>query len=385
MYKPNLVFAAACLGMLLFGMVFLSLGTIAVFIQERFQADAVRVASLASSLPLGILIGSLVFGPLVDRYSYKLLLIVSSGLITAAFELIALAGTFRVLQLSYFLIGFAGGMINGGTNALAADITTGTKGARLSMLGVFFGVGALGMPVLIGTLSHIYPYRTIISIMGFFVLLPLIFFTLVKFPEAKQKQGFPIKKAFRMLKEPLIILIGFILFFESALEGMVNNWSTTYLRSMDLSENYALYALSCQVAAIAVTRLVLSRLLRQIPSRVALYIGFTFIFAGSLILFLASSFPMAVISMICLGMGFAAGFPVILGYTGELYSEMSGTAFSIVIFLALTGNTLLNYLVGIISNWKGMGSFPIILAVCVMLMSLLFSALIKRISNKIIT
>jgi MFS transporter, FHS family, glucose/mannose:H+ symporter len=383
MYRPNLVFAAACMGMLLFGMVFLSLGTIAVFIQVNYQVDAVRVASLASSLPLGILAGSLLFGPIVDRYSYKILLITCAGLILLAFELIAFTHTFRILQLSYFLIGFAGGMINGGTNALSVDITTGLKGARLSLLGVFFGVGALGMPLLIGVLSQVYTYQKIISIIGLFVLLPLIFFISVKFPEAKQKQGFPLHKAYSLLKDPILILIGFILFFESALEGMVSNWSTTFLKSVDFSQQNALYALSCQVTAIAVARLLLSRLLRRFPAYIVLYIGLAFIFAGAVILFQVSSFSQAVFSMICMGIGFAAGFPVILGYVGELFSDMSGTAFSMVMVLALTGNTLLNYLVGIISELHGIGIFPVLLVICVILMALLFGLVLKKISVKI--
>ena len=62
-----------------------------------------------------------------------------------------------------FFIGFGGGIINGGTNALVADISAENKGANLSLLGVFFGIGALGMPLLLGVLSkhfhiHNYPF-----------------------------------------------------------------------------------------------------------------------------------------------------------------------------------------------------------------------------------
>lgn len=383
MYRHNLVFAAACMGMLLFGMVFLSLGTVAVFIQQQYQVDSVRVASLASSLPFGILLGSMLFGPIVDRFGYKSILIVSTGLILLAFEFIAFANSFRLLQFSYFLIGFAGGMINGGTNALSADITANRKGARLSLLGVFFGIGAMGMPVLIGTLSYRYSYQSIISGIGFFVFLPMLYFILLKFPDAKLKQGFPLRKAFRMVKEPVLILMGFFLFFESSLEGMVNNWSTLYLSSVDLSGPDALYALSCQLAAIAITRLVLSRLLRHIASGIIVYISLAFIFVGIMLLYITSSLPLAVAAMICLGAGFAAGFPVILGYVGELYTDISGTAFSMVIVLALIGNTLLNYLVGLISKSQGIGSFPFILFICVILMTILFTLVIKKISLKL--
>ncbi len=383
MYRHTLVFGAACVGMLLFGMVFLSLGTIAVYIQEQYQESAMRVASLASSLPLGILLGSLFFGPIVDRFSYKPLLVASAGLVLVAFELTAYTRSFRVLQFAYFLIGFAGGVINGSTNALAADITAEGKGAKLSLLGVFFGIGALGMPLLIGAFSRYYSYRVIISGIGWFVLLPMVYFILVKFPDAKQKQGFPVRRAISLVREPVLILLGLFLFFESALEGMVNNWTTLFLKSASLSEPEALYALSGQLAAMAITRLVLSRLLRQVPSRIVIYTSLILILAGTALLAFASSFCLALASMIFLGIGFAAGFPVILGYVGELYSEISGTAFSLVTVLALTGNTLLNYLTGILVKSRGITGFPLMLAICVILMAVLFTLTYRKISLKI--
>ena len=383
MYSKKLVFVAACLGMLLFGIVFLSLGTISLFIQEKFRVDALRVASLASSLPIGMLAGSLLFGPVVDRYGYKTLLIISAGLISLALELTAFTHSFAILQLSFFLIGLGGGVINGGTNALAADITTEEKGAKLSLLGVFYGIGALGMPLVINALTRHFSYEKVISIIGLVVLLPVVYFLVLIFPEPKQKQGFPIADAISMLKEPLLILMGFILFFESALEGITGNWTTTFLKSIHLTSANALYALSCQVAAIAITRLLLSRLFSRIPSRILMYLSFMLISAGAVLFTTVSSFPAVLFAMSCLGAGFAAVFPVILGYVGELYAKMTGTAFSIVIVLALTGNTLFNYFVGLVAEAWGIGYFPYILIFCVVFMTIIYSIVIQRISKRI--
>jgi sugar phosphate permease len=38
------------------------------------------------------------------------------------------------------------------------------------------------------------------------------------------------------------------------------------------------------------------------------------------------------------------------GFVGEIYTELSGTAFSFVLFVALIGNMLINYGMGIISK-----------------------------------
>jgi MFS family permease len=378
MYRHNLVFAAACMGMLMFGMVFLSLGTISVFIQEKHQFDALHVASLASSLPFGMLLGSLVFGPVVDRFGFKSLLVTCTGLIILAFELISFAESVHMMQVSYFLIGFGGGAINGGTNALVADITSGSKGAKLSLLGVFFGFGALGMPILIGSLTGKRDYETILSGIGFFLLLPVIYFLIIKFPVPKQKQGFPVGKALVLLKEPLLIMLGFVLFFESALEGIVGNWSTTFLKSQKIMDQEALYALSYMVAAMAVARLVLSRALKIFSSRFVLRLSFILIFAGTVVTMFVDSFYMAILAMVLLGFGFAAVFPVVLGYVGAAYPDLSGTAFSMVIVLALTGNILVNYLTGLVADSAGIQKFPGILIICIIFMASIYQLTLKK-------
>ena len=383
MYKKGFVFTAACLGMLLFGIVMISLGTINTFLTAKFHLNEMTTGSLAALLPIGILTGSLIFGPIVDRYSYKNLLIVCSFLIFAALEGIAFANSFFILQISFFIIGFGGGIINGGTNALVADISTEGKGANLSLLGVFYGIGALGMPAVTGLLSKHYSYETIITGIGLIILLPIIYFIFVKFPVPKQPQGLPIKKGLALIKDSSLILLGFILFFESGLEGSVNNWTTTYLNKANgISTENALFTLTVLAVSLTITRLILGGLLKKIPSYIVLYSCLAMAMIGSIILMAGSSITASVISMIFLGIGFAAAFPVILGYIGEIYTNISGTAFSIALVIALLGNTLINYSIGAISEMYGIQKFPIVLIISLIIMALLLSISLKSISNK---
>ena len=74
-YSRRIVYAAACTGMLLFGVSLISLGTILPGITATFTLDEKMTGSLVTLLPIGLLIGSLVFGLIVDRYGYKYLLI----------------------------------------------------------------------------------------------------------------------------------------------------------------------------------------------------------------------------------------------------------------------------------------------------------------------
>jgi MFS family permease len=336
MYNKKIVFWAACLGMLLFGMVMLSLGTINTFLTNKLVLDELTIGSLAALLPLGILAGSLIFGPVVDRYGYKYLLIICSILIIIGIETIAFTEIFAIIQTAFFLIGFGGGAINGATNALVSDISTESKGAKLSLLGVFFGVGAMGMPAILGFLSKYYSYENVIAVIGIGILFPVVFFFIITFPEPKQKQGLPIKKSVGLIKNTTLLLIGFVLFFESAIEGITNNWITTFLESeIKLSSENALYALSFLVLSLTIGRLILGGLLKKVRSFIVLFGCLGFVFAGTIILMTGHTLSSSILGLILLGIGFAAGFPVILGYVGEMYSDLSGTAFSFVFVIAL--------------------------------------------------
>src|SRR5437773_1148384 len=193
MYNRNLVFAAACAGMLLFGIVFLSLGSVVNLLQAKFNLDNNGIGTLTALLPFGILGGSLIFGPVVDRYGYKSLLIICALLVMAGLEGIAYAKSIGCVQACIFLIGFGGGILNGGTNALVADISAGERGAKLSVLGVFFGLGALGMPGILGALSKHCSQEGIVAGVGLFVLAPVLYFVLIRFPAPKQPQGLGLK------------------------------------------------------------------------------------------------------------------------------------------------------------------------------------------------
>jgi MFS transporter, FHS family, glucose/mannose:H+ symporter len=385
MYKKNLVFTAACIGMLLFGIVMISLGTINTYLAFKFKLDELNIASLAALLPFGILSGSLVFGPIVDRYGYKAVLIICSVLILIALETIAFADTFPLIQSAFFLIGFGGGVINGGTNALVADISEGEKGAKLSLLGVFYGVGALGFPLVTRMLTNTFSYDSIVAGTGIFVILPVLYFFMVKFPLPKQPQGFPIKNAFGLIKESSLILLSFVLFFESGLEGITNNWTTRFLEnSAGLPVESSLTALTILALSLTLTRLILGSVLKKIAPYKILYICLVFVFAGAIVMANTSGFTSAVISMVLLGIGYSAAFPVVLGYIGELYSDLSGTAFSIALFIALLGNTFINYLVGVISQSAGIESLPYILVVSAAMLLVILVFTIKKISKKII-
>jgi FHS family glucose/mannose:H+ symporter-like MFS transporter len=354
MYKRRLVFWSACMGMLLFGITFITLGAVVPGLKAKFGLDDLTAGTLFSILPFGILAGSLVFGPVCDKSGYKILLSVSCFCIGAGLEGIAYAPSTDLLKISIFFFGLGGGAINGATNALVSDISSNEKSANLSLLGVSFGVGALGMPVLIGLLENVFDFTAIVATVGLVTLAVGIFLLLIRFPPAKHTQGFPIAKGLSLLKDSLLLLIGFYLFCQSSFEAIINNWTTTYLTErLTLTQSNALYALSLFVAGMTVMRILMGSIFRATPVSKMLFASFILIFAGCLFLEFGRSFVPAVAGLIILGAGLAGGFPLMLGLAGHRFAALSGTDLSIILVIALAGNMLVNYMMGVVAHKYG--------------------------------
>jgi MFS family permease len=342
--------------MLLFGISLITLGSVAPGLREKFQLDAITAGTLFSILPIGILGGSLLFGPFSDRYGYKIILVISCLLIFSGFQGIAYASSLTVLKICIFLFGLGGGAINGATNAVVSDISETNKGANLSLLGVFFAIGALGMPSVLGLLQEQFSFAQIVSVIGYIPLAACALFLFTRFPSPKQARGVPITRSMGLLKEGALIAIGFFLFCLSSFEAIINNWTTTYLtRKLSIADSQALYALSLYVAGMAIMRLLLGSVFRKVSARNILLASFLFLLTGCLLLSNPPGYPTGIAALVCIGIGLAAGFPVMLGFVGNLYASVSGTAFSIVLTIALIGNMIINFAMGIIVEKFGIG------------------------------
>ena len=353
-YSKKVVFWAACAGMLLFGISLISLGSVAAELREKLNLDNIEAGTLFSILPLGILTGSLLFGPIADKYGYRVLLSVSCVLMFAGFEGIAYSPSAGLLKIFIYFFGLGGGAVNGATNSLVSDISDKDKGANLSLLGVFFGVGALGMPLISGILKSRFNFEVILTGVGILTLAAAIVFLLIKFPPPKQKEGVPVSKSISLIKDNVLIMIAFFLFFQSGFEGIINNWTTTFLvEQYSIQQSYALYALSAFVAGMTVMRLLNGSILRSVQPGRILTASFGMILLALILLKTGHSITISVTGLIILGAGLASGFPVMLGFVGNRFNELSGTAFSLVLFIALFGNTLINYGMGIIAQSFG--------------------------------
>lgn len=378
-YRKNLVFTAACIGMCFFGISMITLGSVLPALTTKLALDNLQATALVTFLPLGMLAGSLVFGPIVDRFGHKALLVPSCIIVLSGLEGLSFFNSIPMLQLSIVFIGFGGGILNGETNALVADISDEEeKGSRLSLLGMFYGLGALGIPTLLGALSKHYTFETILQGIGVIMLACILYCIPIRFPVPKQAQGFPVKKGLGLLKESSLLLLSFILFFQSGIEGVCNNWSTFYFgQTTDISANQALAALTCMVAGLTVARMLLVILFKKIKQETVLLCSLILTAIGFGLLTFSPGFIRATSGMVLIGAGLSSTFPVILSILGSRYASLSGTAFGVALVIALIGQTLLNSLMGIASQNIGIGVYPYMMMASLVIMLFLFKRSLK--------
>ncbi len=383
MYSRRLVFAAACLGILVFGIAMAALGSLLPSLMQRFGLAPGDAASLFPLLTLGLLAGSVVFGPIVDRYGYKLLLAICLGMILAGIEGLAAAGSVPVAGASLALIGFGGGAVNGATSALVADVSEeGARGAALSLMGVFFGLGALGMPFALGTLLRYFSYAPVTAAIGAAIAPPLVYVLAIRFPPPKQAQGFPLRSGLRLLRDPVLLLFGLALFFESGQETTVAGWTAAYVQgALAVPPDRALFFLSLYWLGMTVGRISLASVGRRVAPERALYVAVILALTGALHFALARSPLGAGIDCFLLGFGFAAVFPLIFGFAGDRYPALSGTAFGMLLVIALVGGMIEPWLTGVLAGAVGLRRAMLVVPVSAAGLALAYTAARRALSR----
>ena len=372
-YSTKLVFMAACVGMSFFGVTMLSLGPIL----GPLNAVVEGANALPSTMSIGIIIGTILFGPIVDKFGYKSLLILASICALAGVQGLANFADIKWLHCSIFSLGFGGGILNGLTNALVSDIYDDKKrGGRLGLLGAFYCVGAL----LWTLLNYFIPdFRIPLGAMSIVMVLFIIAFFFIAFPQAKPQGSVSVKKSLGLLKYPALLLFAVVLFFQCAFEGTSGNFTVQYLNHMGGMDNAtATLAMTCYTIGMMGGRLPLGRIMGKLKELGTLYLYLSVAFAGVILFYAFADSVVAVyVAMALIGFGAGATFPVVLNFIGGAFKDLSGTAFSIALFIGLCGQSIGNSFMGMQFDGMGYIALPITLIACVVVMVMLVPLAVK--------
>jgi len=319
--------------MFIFGIVLFLMGTLLPTLHVSY-AQAGRLGSIPL---IGILIATIVVGPILDIHGAKQILILALILIAGSLALIPSLHAFWQLELCCLAYGFGGGILNTATNVLIADLHAKSRASALNLLGFFFSAGAVLAPLLMsitgGWLSPSVALRLLAGITAA-VLGPVILF---RFPPPLQA-GVHFRNVISVLNQPAVWLFGLLLFFESGSENCMFVWSSKVvadvLHTTPGRGNLALVGLG---AALGIGRLGAVCWLRWLGNLGTIWLSASLVITGILVALAARGLTAMVIAIIIIGFGISAIFPTILGLAGDRFSAETGTVFGAIIALGMLG------------------------------------------------
>ncbi len=355
MIRRGVLFGGAATGIFVFGIVMAVLGTLFGLpeMRARLRIDLAQQGNVFLLLFLGIFLATLVVGPVIDAIGNKLILVVSSLLVALGMAGFAYAHSFTGAAMPAVLLGLGGGGLNTSTNVLVSDLYGEKRGPMLNMLGIFYGIGALCIPLLAAVLAGHFPIASQLLICAGLAGVCAVLFLVLRFPAASAAQSFSWREALGVAKYPGVLALGFLLFCQSGNEASISGWTSTYVGEAGLGARTATLILAGYWAALMAGRLVVARLLKFVGKEQLVLASGVGALLGAGILLTNRSEAMLVAGVLVIGLSYAGVFPTTLAIAGDAYRKMAGTVFGLLFAIALLGGMSFPWAVGQISQALG--------------------------------
>jgi fucose permease len=353
-----MLFVSACAGILVFGIVLAILGTIFGLpaMRLRLQVSLAEQGTLILLLYLGIFVGSLFVGPLIDHLGNKSNLLAASLIVAAAMMIFAAAHSFLTASLAAILLGIGGGGLNTCTNVLVSDLYAERRGPMLNLLGIFFGVGAISIPLMAASIEGRFTIPQLFLFCAVLATLCSIWYALISFPPAKTKQAFSWIELLAVAKYQGVLLLGFILLCESGNEACIAGWTSTYVGVIGYSPRIATLILAAYWAALMVSRMLAAKVLQGV-GKSQLVLGVALLSLGGCAILLSARSPFLLfIGTALIGLSYGPVFPTTLAIAGDRYTQRAGTVFGLLFSIGLIGGMTFPWAVGQLSQQLGVRS-----------------------------
>jgi len=318
--------------------------------RSRLGISLTQQGTVFLLLYAGIFAATLVAGPGIDAIGNKFILVVSSLLVAAAMLGFLYAHSFATAAAPAFLLGLGGGGLNISTNALVSDLYEEKRGAMLNVLGMFYGVGALCIPLLAAVIAGHFTIGQLLAICACLAGACALAFAAMSFPAALEQQSFSWPQAWQVGRYPGVLLIGMLLFCQSGNEASIAGWMSTYVGSAGLGARVSTVVLAVYWGSLMLGRLLAAYLLEFVRKTHLVMASAIGAVVGAGILIATESILMLTIGAIVLGMSYAGVFPTVLGIAGDSYQRMAGTVFGLLFAIALVGGMTFPLAMGLIAS-----------------------------------
>jgi fucose permease len=345
---------AAVLAIFVYGMIAAMLGTILPGLSERFHLTPKQNGSIAFAQALGLMIASLGVGPLIDNEGKKLGLVLGLVLISIALLALPRSGGFGSVAALLFLLGLGGGVVVTGANALVSDVQPAHQATALNLVNLFFGLGGMVTPFISANLLK----RDIVKLCyaaGGFAVVALIAQLASPIPPATGVQSFVLADVGSLLGQPVLLMLGLLLFLYVSCEVGIWNWLVQHLMAQGIPESRALNVLSLGFAlGLLIGRVAVSPVLITVSPVVVTLAAAVLMAVTSYLVLTVKDAKMAWILVFLTGVAMAPVFPTTLGIVGawadKAFPAMKSTAMGFAITCGWAGLAVSSRIIGAIAG-----------------------------------
>ncbi len=316
-------------------------------------------------LGLGSLVSMPWCGYLAARHGSRVMTAVTS--VACCFALLPVAFAPNVLTAvpAFFALGAVIGAMDVAMNANAVAVERRLGRAIMSSshgfwsLGGFAGGASSGL--IIAALGHL-GHAAVMTVAALAVILP----ALRHLAEA-DKPASPTREPFRLPRNPLIYLIGFIALLSMIPEGAVLDWAAIYLKQ-ELGAGIALagFAFAAFSATMAATRFAGDRIRNRFGAVVTLRLSALLAATGMLAAGLAPNAATAIAAFALAGLGIANMMPIAFSAAGNQPGLAAGTGISVATTMGYSGILVAPSLIGFVG--ERIGFAPVFVAIAFLLL-----------------
>ena len=346
-------------GFLLVGLVHTLLGPILPMLTARWRLDDAEAGSLFIAQFTGVMIGSALSSPMIERLGSLRLMAFSYAAMAAAVACLGV-NSWGIGLLSVLSFGFAIGLTAPATNLLVAEINSERRAAALNILNFVWAVGAVAGPPLIALFAR--DGHLVRPLIGLAALLSGIALLIARRPltdsssgpnqpKPSQKDPPPFERsALHGWASPYALLTGGLIFIYVGTETATAGWIASYAQRIDASASgFGTMMPSFFWAGLLIGRAAAPAVLRCVSEAALVLISLFMAGAGLVIILVGSSLIIVSSGAGLTGLGLAAVFPTTFAIFTRQFGRQASQLTGYVFVVGGLGGALIPWLVGLTS------------------------------------
>lgn len=297
--------------------------------------------------------GSMVGGLLTERVGRRVVLPLAVALITLGLIGMAIVSSWGLFLAAGIPFGLGSGAIDGGTNGLILDLYPTSRGRALNLLHLFFSLGALASPLVVGRLVEASVAWQSVLIGTALAATPLaVLLAVADVPSGRHARTAGTGAARIGLALPLVALAVAIACYVGSEVG-VSNWLVRFLEAASLS--VATSALALFWGCLAFGRLVSARLGDRFDHAQFAAIAALVASVALVAAVVVPSLPASIVLFGVVGFAFGPIYPLIMAVGGDRFPARSAAVSGFLSGIAVIGAILYPPVMGFVSVGVGLG------------------------------